>query len=237
LSNGGFINAMIGQSRQIAGANSYAQADAANVGLDSGLDSRASDIVGRFAFAPSSVLSLTAKGRFDKGSLRARRVDVFATMNLDPISLQLQYANYASQPAIGFDVRRQGLSASGKYDITKNYFLTGTVTFDMSRYLYNSLTNPTSVYYATTLTGSNLIGSAPLFSVATLGGGIGYQDECTTLSINYSQIYQPQSYTGLPARSQTVMVTLQLRTLGEAKFNYGVGSVLVNDGVRANQSR
>ena len=27
------------------------------------------------------------------------------------------------------------------------------------------------------------------------------------------------------------MVTLQLRTLGEAKFNYGVGSVLVNDGV------
>ncbi len=38
LSNGGFINAMIGQSRQIAGANSYAQADAANVGLDSGLE-------------------------------------------------------------------------------------------------------------------------------------------------------------------------------------------------------
>ncbi|KAF0127845.1 MAG: organic solvent tolerance protein, partial [Methylocystaceae bacterium] len=69
------------------------------------------------------------------------------------------------------------------------------------------------------------------FSVATLGGGIGYQDECTTLSINYSQIYQPQSYTGLPARNQTVMVTLQLRTLGEAKFNYGVGSMLVNDGV------
>ena len=231
LSNGGFINAMIGQSRQIAGANSYAQADAANVGLDSGLDSRASDIVGRFAFAPSSVLSLVAKGRFDKGNLRARRLDVFATMNLDPISLQLQYANYASQPAIGFDVRRQGLSATGKYDITKNYFLMGTVTFDMSRYLYNSLTNPTTTYYGTTLTGSNLTGTAPLFSVATLGGGIGYQDECTTLSINYSQIYQPQSYTGLPARNQTVMVTLQLRTLGEAKFNYGVGSMLVNDGV------
>ncbi len=38
----------------------------------------------------------------------------------------------------------------------------------------------------------------------------------------------------MPARNQTVMVTLQLRTLGEAKFNYGVGSVLVNDGVRSN---
>jgi len=180
-------------------------------------------------------VSLVAKGRFDKGSLRARRLDVLATLNLDPMSLQLQYANYASQPAIGFDVRRQGLSATGRYDITKNYFLTGTVTFDMSRYLYNALTT----IPATTvpITGINLTGTAPLFSVATLGGGIGYQDECTTLSINYSQIYQPQSYTGLPARNQTVMVTLQFRTLGEAKFNYGVGSVLVNDGVRNNLPR
>ncbi len=234
LPNGGFINTMIGQSRQIAGANSYAQADAANVGLDSGLNSRASDIVGRFAFAPSSLLSFVAKGRFDKGNLRARRLDIFATMNLDPISLQLQYANYASQQAIGFDIRRQGLSASGQYNITKNYFMTGTVTFDMSRYLYNSLTDPTLAPFTTTLTGINLTGSAPLFSVATLGAGFGYHDECATLSVNYTQIYQPQSYTGLPARNQTVMVTLQLRTLGEARFNYGVGSVLVNDGVRSN---
>jgi LPS-assembly protein len=50
--------------------------------------------------------------------------------------------------------------------------------------------------------------------------------------VNYSQIYQPQAYTGLPARNQSVMVSLQFRTLGEARFNYGLGSVLVNDGVR-----
>jgi LPS-assembly protein len=29
------------------------------------------------------------------------------------------------------------------------------------------------------------------------------------------------------------MVSLQFRTLGEARFNYGLGSVLVNDGVRS----
>ena len=51
-------------------------------------------------------------------------------------------------------------------------------------------------------------------------------------SINYSQLYQPQASTGLPARNQSVMVSLQFRTLGEARFNYGLGSVLVNDGVR-----
>jgi len=31
------------------------------------------------------------------------------------------------------------------------------------------------------------------------------------------------------------MVSLQLRTLGDVKFNYGLGSVLVNDGVRPRQ--
>lgn len=229
LPNGGFVNAMIGQSRQIAGANGYSTADAANVGLNSGLDTRTSDIVGRFAFAPTSMLSFVAKGRFDKDSLRARRIDLFASLRLDPITLQLQYANYASQPAIGFDMRRQGLSAVGRYDITPNYFLTGSVTFDMSRYLYNALT--VTPLTTTPLTGINLTGTAPLFSIAALGAGVGYHDECTTLMVNYSSIYQPQSYTGLPARNHTFMVTLQLRTLGEAKFNYGLGSMLVNDGV------
>ena len=229
LENGGFVNAMIGQSRQLAGANSYSQPDAANVGLNSGLDTRSSDIVGRFAFAPAPVVNFVAKGRFDKDNLRARRIDLLASFNLDPLWLEVQYANYASQRAIGFDQRRQGLSATGRYDITKNYFVNGTVTFDMSRYLYNSLTATPTFY--TPYTGVNLIGSAPVFSVTALGAGVGYRDECTTFTINYSQIYQPQSYTGLPARNQTIMVSLNLRTLGEARFNYGLGSVLVNDGV------
>ncbi|MBM3576474.1 MAG: LPS-assembly protein LptD [Alphaproteobacteria bacterium] len=233
LPNGGFINTMIGQSSQIAGANPYAQIDAANVGLNSGLNSRTSDIVGRFAFAPSSFLSFVAKGRFDKNSLRGRRIDLLATLNLDPISVQLQYANYASQQAIGFDMRRQGLYAAAQYNISKNYFVNGSVTFDMSRYLYNSLTNPTSLPFTAPLTGVNVTGSAPLFSVATLGAGIGYRDECATLSIDYTQVYRPQASTGLPARYQTVMVTLQLRTLGQTHFNYGIGSLLADDGVRA----
>jgi LPS-assembly protein len=230
FANGGFVNAMLGQSRQIAGANAYSTADAANVGLASGLNTRTSDLVGRLALAPSSFVSLVAKGRFDKDNLRARRLDLVASFRLDPIALELQYANYASQRAIGFDQRRQGLSATGRYDVTKNYFLTGTVTFDMSRYLYNAFTaTPTAT---ASLTGINVVGAAPLFSVAAMGFGAGYHDECTTLSINYSSIYQPQSYTGLPARNQTVMLTLQFRTLGEAKFNYGLGSIAVNDGVR-----
>ena len=235
FSNGGFVSGLVGQSRQLVGANAYSSADAANVGLSSGLETRSSDIVGRLAFAPASFFSLTAKGRFDKDSLRARRLDLVASFKLDPLTLDLHYANYAAQRAIGFDLRRQGLSAIGRYDVTENYFLNGAVTFDMSRYLYNSLTaNPG---LNTAFTGVNLVGKAPLFSIAALGVGAGYHDECTTLSINYSSLYQPQSITGLPARNQTVMVSLQLRTLGEARFNYGLGSVPIHDGVRSPQQQ
>lgn len=232
LPNGGFINAMAGQSRQLMGKNAYSTADAANVGLASGLDTRTSDWVGRFAFAPSSFLNFVAKGRFDPDGLRARRLDLVASLKLDPVTFNLQYANYASQQPIGFDLRRQGLSASARYDLTKNYFLSGSVTFDMSRYLYNALTT-TAIPNTTTLTGINVNGTAPLFSIAALGLGAGYKDECTSFLVNYSSVYQAQATTGLPARNQTIMLTLQLRTLGEARFNYGLGSVLLNDGVRA----
>jgi LPS-assembly protein len=231
FANGGFVNALVGQSRQIAGKNGYSTADAANVGLSSGLDTRTSVWVGRFAFAPSSMLSFVAKGRFDPDGLRGRRIDLIGSLNLDPLSLSVQYANYASQPVIGFDQRRQGLAASGRYDLTENYFLNGSVTFDMSRYLYNSLTRAPAV--TTTLTGVNVTGTAPLFSIAALGLGAGYKDECTTVAVNYSSVYQAQAATGLPARNQTIMVSLQLRTLGDAKFNYGLGSILLKDGVRS----
>ncbi|MGE5387587.1 MAG: LPS-assembly protein LptD, partial [Hyphomicrobiales bacterium] len=233
FANGGFVNAMIGQSSQLAGANPYSTADAANVGLDSGLNSRVSDIVGRFAFAPTARVSFIAKGRFDNTNMTAKRIDLFSTINFDPLTLQFQYANYASQPAMGFDVRRQGVSASGRYDLTSNYFVNSSVTFDMSRYLYNGLTSNPILF--TTYTGSNLTGTAPVFSVAALGAGFGYHDECATFAVNYTELYQPQASTGLPARNQAVMVSLQFRTLGEARFNYGLGSTLVNDGVR-NQS-
>ena len=43
--NGGFANLLAGQSAQLAGTNSYATSDAANVGLSSGLDTRLSDYV------------------------------------------------------------------------------------------------------------------------------------------------------------------------------------------------
>ena len=221
FNNGGFINVMGGQSLHLAGENGYAVADAANVGLSSGLDTRRSDYVGRIAVAPNSMFSLSAKARFDTATFAPRRIDVVAGVSFGGLTATAQYANYKAQPLIGFEKRRQGLSLNARYDITKNYFVNGMLQFDLSRHQYN-YTN-------------GVWGTAPVFSVAGLGLGAGYQDECTTFSVAYSSLYQVNATTGLPGRNQTILATLQLRTLGEAKVGANLGFVPVNDGIKQQQ--
>jgi len=242
FANGGFINAMVGQSQQVAGNNAYAMADAANVGLASGLNTRTSDVVGRLTVAPASFFSLTSKGRFDKDTFDVRRIDLLASLNLNPVTLGIQYANYYQQPQIGFNYLRRGISTSARWDVTKNYFLNGSVTLDMSRggpyeQYYN---NPLGVYYNNFLSAAALNQPLPTLSFSTVtpkssfyssaiwGVGGGYADECLTATLNYSTVYQPW-YTG-KNYNQTVYLSVNFRTLGEMKFQNNIGK-LMNDGL------
>lgn len=204
FNNGGYAALVGGQSYQLAGTNSYATPDAANVGLSSGLDTRASDYVGALTIAPNSFLSFVGKARFDVNTLAAARIDLAANLNFGALTGSVQYANYEAQPVIGYDVRREGLAISSRYRISDNYFAQGNIIFDMSRHLYPA----------------NLIGfSNPgPFAVAAFGVGGGYQDECTSFSVNYSSIYQDYG-SGSLVRSQTILLQLQLRTLGDTKFS------------------
>src|SRR5262249_24239893 len=54
FNGGGYVNALFGQSYQLFGVNSYATPDTANTGLESGLDTQASDYVARLIFQPTS---------------------------------------------------------------------------------------------------------------------------------------------------------------------------------------
>ncbi|MGH6812652.1 MAG: LPS-assembly protein LptD [Methylocella sp.] len=217
FNNGGYANLIGGQSYQLAGTNSYATPDAANVGLSSGLDTRLSDYVGAFTIAPNSIFSFIAKARFDVSSLAARRVDLIANYNFGALTGSIQFADYEAQPVIGYDVRREGLGLSSRYKISDNYFAQGNITFDMSRQFYPAsligFTNP-----------------GP-FAIAAFGLGAGYQDECTTFSVNYSSIYQDYG-SGSLTRNQTVLLQLQLRTLGEAKFSQTFLNTSALDGVK-----
>lgn len=216
---GGYANLLVGQSFHMAGRNSYATPDASNIGLSSGLDKNQSDLVGRAAFAPNSMFNFVAKTRFDPQSLNMRRLDLAANMNFGRWEASLQYARYAAQPQLGFDKRREGLAAGTKFKVTENVSLNGAVIFDLSRHLYNS-----------TASGTGINSSAPLFSVAGLGLGATYNDECTTLGVQYTSVLQANSV-GQAIRNHTVLMTLQLRTVGDTRVRSGFGESAVTDGL------
>jgi LPS-assembly protein len=217
FNNGGHANIIGGQSYQLAGTNSYATPDAANVGLSSGLDTRRSDYVSAVTIAPNSIFSFIGKARFDVDTLQARRVDLIASYNLGALTGSIQFANYQAQPVIAYDVRREGLGLSSRYKLSDNYFAQGNVVFDMSRHLYPAA----------------LIGFANPgpFAIAAFGVGGGYQDECTTFSVSYSSIYQDYG-SGSLVRNQTVLLQLQLRTLGDAKVTQTFLNTTALDGVK-----
>jgi LPS-assembly protein len=202
--NGGYANFIAGQSAQLAGKNSYATADAANVGLSSGLDTRRSDYVAGATVAPASFISFAANSRFDVDTLEPRRIDLVTNLKLASFTGGIQFARYTAQPLIGYNVTREGLSLNGKYDLMKNYFVKGNVTFDMSRQ-----------FYPVNLTGYTEPGSFP---IAAMGLGAGYMNECTAFSINYSSVYQDNG-TGTLNRNQTFLVSLELKTLGDSRFS------------------
>lgn len=220
---GGYASFMVGQSYQLAGPNSYASPDVANTGLESGLDTRRSDYIARAAFAPNSTYSFVAKARFDVDSFDMRRFDLAAHANWGQLEATLLYANYDAQPLIGYYKPRQGFGASTKIKFTENYFLNGSIIVDMSRQTYSTINN----------TGGK---QAPLFSVAGLGVGAGYTDECTTLAVTYTSILQENAL-GVQERNQTIALQLQLRTLGDARVRSGLDAARLQDGLSAGNAR
>ena len=56
--------------------------------------------------------------------------------------------------------------------------------------------------------------------------GAGYQDECTTFGIVYANSAKQTYSEGTKDRVQTVMLRLELRTLGAAGYTYNAGGAI-----------
>lgn len=223
--NGGFANVLFGQSFQVAGRNSFKVADLTNTGLDSGLDDSRSDFVARAQYVPNNNYSLITRGRFDRDDFSLNRFETGMTANFNPVlpvSASVLFARYAAQPEIGYGYRRIGVVGSATWNITPNWFINGSAVVDLDRkdreraiYEANYAINPgTAVYYK-----KNNI------AIYTLSLGFGYNDECTTFSMSY--IMSPRdlsSTTGLTERNQTVMLRLELRSLGAVAVRQNIDS-------------
>ncbi len=225
MDQNGYASALFGQSYQLAGINNYDQPDMANIGLSSGLDTRASDYVSRIAYSPNSNYTLVAKARFDEDTWAMRRFDAAATANYGPIHFGAQFANYEQQPLIGYVYRREGLQFNTRYDVIEHYFVQGNINFDLGRHYYNGVPLAPNVYPP----------DAPVFAIATWGMGVGYADECTKLSLLYTNaISDNYGYPPTYTRNQTLMFTLDLRTLGNIKAPFALSPSEIQDGVRYN---
>jgi LPS-assembly protein len=160
FNQGGAINMLFGQSYQLFGANSFAQSNLSNTGVDSGLDTRLSDYVARFAYQPNRTYQFISRFRFDKDDFTVQRMEFEARATFDRWSVSALYGDYAAQPAIGFVDRRQGVLATGSYKLDTNWVLLGGARYDLQ---------------------------ANQFDQTRIG--LGYVDDCLILAVNYITNY------------------------------------------------
>ncbi len=216
FANGGHANVVAGKSIQVAGQNSYTLFDMANTGMDSGLNKRFSNFVAGEMIQPTSApISFLSKQQFDSSTFQLDRFDAIARATLGGFTSSLDYAVYAAQPALGWEYPREGLTGSASYKFLDRWTVDGSLVVDMSRHYYDIPGEDTPIFYP--------IG----YSL-----GLGYKDECTTLTLRYSSstsapaavpVYANGPLTYLPAiRSQTLMFQLVLRTLGDLRGNVGL---------------
>jgi LPS-assembly protein len=160
VNQGGFVNALFGQSYSLFGQNSFAYGGPTNTGLDTGLDTTASDYVARVSYQPNSTYMFTSRFRFDNDTFNVKRTEIEARANFDRWSGSLLYGDYAAQPELGFLDRRQGVLGTGQVKLDANWVLIGAARYDIN---------------------------AGKFDQTRVG--VGYVDDCLILGLNYITNY------------------------------------------------
>jgi len=160
FNQGGYVNALFGQSYQLFGKNSFAMPDATNTGLDSGLESRASDFVARLTFQPTTTYAFISRFRLDEQSFDVRTMELESRVTFERWALSVTYGNYDAQPETGILTRRQAAVTSGSVKLTQNWSLYGGLRYD---------------FEAEKLNQTNF--------------GLGYIDDCFAVRVTYTTSY------------------------------------------------
>ena len=197
FNQGGFVNAVFGQSYHLFGTNSFALGDSTNTGLGSGLDSDRSDYVARLSYQPNRTFSVTSRFRLDKDNFTPKRTELEARASFDRWDISLLYGDYAAQPELGFLNRRQGVLGTGSIKLAANWVALGGARYDIN---------------------------AGKFDQTRIG--LGYVDDCLILALNYVTSYSygsSASGSSSVTANHTVMLQLNLRTLGGTAVSTAVG--------------
>jgi len=219
---GAYANVLFGQSYQVGGRNSFAKGDMVNTGLDSGLETRQSDYVGRVSLVPNSMFNVTARGRFDEKNFSLRRMEVSSNVNVGAFTLGVNYARLAAQPQIGYNFRREGMSTNLTVRLPRNWYVTSSINFDMDRHLFDR------AYHEAYPTQYPTYNKSP-FRIASTVLGVGYRDECTDFSAMWVRSVSDTVLDGTGKSGSLFMMRLELKHLGQTQYRTTTGTLAVTD--------
>lgn len=129
--NGASIDALIGQSYQLAGINSFALQDHALTGVGSGLESEISDYVGRITVDTGWGMAMTARGRFDEETLQVNRSELNALATFGGSVAALGYAYVRESGASGVFDYREEVNGAAAIKLAENWSVLGAAVYDL----------------------------------------------------------------------------------------------------------
>ena len=158
LAGGASINGAFGQSIHLAGVNSYATSDLANVGPDSGLKNKLSDYVAGVSVDTGLGPRFSARTRLDQSTLMVNRLELEATTALGPVTASTAYLYLRNNPNSGISSPASVVRSAASVNLASNWRAFGSFTYDIA----NS-------------------------AVASDSFGFAFDNDCLTFSLAYSE--------------------------------------------------
>mgnify|MGYP000055280016 CR=1 FL=1 len=152
------VNAIAGESFQVAGLNSFATGDLTYAGANSGLDKKASDYVGMVSMQAPNGIGLMESARFDHDTLKLARLASTVSYTNSFSTSSLTYNKVGAQPQYGTPTDRDELIATTSLKIKDYWKLYTSITWDLNSHVLNAGTV-----------------------------GVAYDDGCTFVSVGFSE--------------------------------------------------
>ncbi|MFS8035567.1 LPS-assembly protein LptD [Xanthobacter sp. AM11] len=194
INGAGLFTAVVGQSYNLFGQNSFANGDMANTGLDSGLETSASDYIAKFGYSPTKNLEIVTRFRFDEDNLSMQRFELQGRAEVDRLNLSVTYGRYAPQPLLGYYDLREGVYTNASYKLTDNWAIRGAVRYDIA---------------------------ASEFDYTLVG--LSYIDDCFTLALNYVSDYTLNGPSAAPVNKVMFRIGLRTLGEGGFSTSFGSG--------------
>ncbi len=130
FANGMSVEGLFGQSYALAGRNSFATPDIADVGPYSGLETDRSDYVGRVAFDNGTGTRLALRGRFDESDFTVNASQVEAMKTFGPLTASATYVYTRDIPDVKGAVSQ--ITTAASLTFVENWRVFGSTVFNLT---------------------------------------------------------------------------------------------------------